>query len=172
MRSIGVVATAALLAAGVTGGLAAGSSAHASKDDLALNGTYRATSNGGWAKTNDTYHDEPTVISTWTITSTCTTAQDCTGTVTSDQGWTAPMTMHEGTVWKVPRDVPNWEKCPDGSSYPGHQLYFFYPVDANGQVQTGSPTLAGVDKTRGPSGACGRNQWLVIEMPFRLDRVA
>lgn len=167
MRLIGIIAAAALLA----GDLSAGPSARASNDGLALNGTYRTTSIGGWAKTNDTYHDEATVVSTWTITSTCSSAQDCTGTVTSDQGWNAPLNLRGGTLWRVARDVPNWEKCPDGSSYPGHQLYFFYPVDANGQVQLGSPTLAGTDKTLGPSGACGRNMWLVVEMPFRLDRV-
>lgn len=171
MRLSGMVAAAMLLAAGVTGGLAAGPSARASQDELALNGTYRATSIGTWARTNDTYHDEATVVSTWTISSTCTTAQDCAGTVTSDQGWSAPLTMRDGTLWKVAHDVPDWEKCPDGSSYPGHQLYTFYPVDPAGQVRLGSPTLGGFDKTTGPSGACGRNYWLVIEMPFRLDRI-
>lgn len=171
MHLIKMAAAATVLTVGVTGGVAMGPSARASKDELALNGKYRATSIGNWAKTNDTYHDEPTVISTWTITSTCTNAQECDGTVTSDQGWSAPLTLRDGVLWKVAHDVPNWEKCPDGSSYPGHQLYFFYAVDANGQQQVGSPTLAGYDKTVGPSGACGRNQWLAIDMPFRLDRI-
>jgi hypothetical protein len=169
MRFCATLAAATLLTVGC---LAGGPTARASEDALALNGTYRATSLGGWAKTNDTYHDEPTVVSTWTITSTCTTAQDCTGTVTSDQGWSAPLTVRDGALWHVAHDVPNWEQCPDGSSYPGHQLYFFYPVDTYGQLQLGSSTLAGTDRTLGPSGACGRNQWLVIEMPFRLDRVS
>jgi hypothetical protein len=172
MHLIKMAAAATVLTVGVTGGVAMGPSARASKDELALNGKYRATSIGNWAKTNETYHDEPTVISTWTMTSTCTTAQDCTGTVTSDQGWSAPMSLTDGVLWHVTRDVPDWEKCPDGTSYPGHQTYIFYPVDANGQTRVGSPTLAGTDRTLGPSGACGRNQWLAIEMPLRLDRIA
>ncbi|KAA8969999.1 hypothetical protein [Mycobacterium sp.] len=168
MRIIGTLSAATLL---ISGGVAAAPTAQAADDELAINGTYRATSIGGWAKTNDQYHDEATVVSTWTITSTCTNAQVCDGTVTSDQGWSAPLTVRDGVLWKVAHDVPNWEKCADGSSYPGHQLYFFYPVDAYGQQQIGSATLAGFDKTVGPSGACGRNQSLVIEMPFRLDRI-
>ncbi|MDT5189629.1 MAG: hypothetical protein QOI28_1880, partial [Mycobacterium sp.] len=33
-------------------------------------------------------------------------------------------------------------------------------------------TLAGEERTTGPSGACGVNKLLVIRMPFRLDEVA
>ena len=53
---------------------------------VAINGTFTAFSDGQWAKTNDSYHDELSVTQTWTITSTCATYQDCTGRVTSDQG--------------------------------------------------------------------------------------
>lgn len=56
-----------------------------------LNGTYTVTSNGEWAKVNDVFHDEPSVRSTWTITSMCSYPGECTGTVTSDWGWTAPI---------------------------------------------------------------------------------
>ena len=35
----------------------------------------------------------------------------------------------------------------------------------------GSPVLAGKNKTVGPSGACGQNQWLTIDMPMRLDKI-
>jgi len=38
-------------------------------------------------------------------------------------------------------------------------------------VLIGSPTLSGKDKTIGPSGACGQNQWLTVEMPLRLDKI-
>jgi hypothetical protein len=31
--------------------------------------------------------------------------------------------------------------------------------------------LAGKNKTVGPSGACGQNQWLTIELPMRLDKI-
>ncbi|UXA06169.1 hypothetical protein KXD96_25415 [Mycobacterium sp. SMC-2] len=168
MRSIRMASTAALFTATA---IVMASSANASKDDVAINGTYRATSIGNWAKVRDSYHDEATVISTWTISSSCTTAEQCDGTVRSDQGWSAPMTMTDGKIWWVKRDVANWETCPDGTSYTGHQTFYFYAVDSNGIPQIGSPTLAGKDKTLGPSGACGVNKWLDIEIPFRLDKI-
>lgn len=60
--------------------------AAATGDDWGLNGTYAAVSNGDWAKTNDIYHNEATVRSTWTVSTTCSTPLECTGRVTSDQG--------------------------------------------------------------------------------------
>jgi hypothetical protein len=171
MSTRGVIACATAVAVAVIVGVDTPASARASGDGLALNGTYLATSNGDWAKTNDSYHDETTVRSTWTITSTCSNPVDCTGQVTSDQGWTAPI-RHNSDAWIVEREVPNWEKCPDGTAAPGHQRYRFWPVDATGYVAVGSPTLAGEERTTGPSGACGVNKLLVIRMPFRLDEVA
>lgn len=171
MRIFKTTATAILLAANIFSSLDTAPPARASKDDVAINGTYRATSLGNWAKTNDSYRNEATVISTWTISSSCTTSEECTGTVHSDQGWTAPMYMHDGALWWVKHEVPNWERCDDGNSYTGMQTFYFYPVDSNGQQQIGSPTLAGKDKTIGPSGACGVNRWLDVELPFRLDKM-
>ncbi len=71
-RTRHVIAAATAVAVTVMVALGTPSSAHASDDGLALNGIYTATSNGDWAKTDDSYHDEATVTSTWTITSTCT----------------------------------------------------------------------------------------------------
>ena len=79
MRSAGTITTATLVAATVFGGLGTASTARATtKEDVAINGTYRATSIGDWAKINDQYNGEPTVISTWTISSSCSTFQKCT----------------------------------------------------------------------------------------------
>ena len=100
--------------------------AHADPGDgIALNGTYTAFSDGVWAKTNDSYHDERSVTQTWTITSTCTTYQDCTGRVTSDQGWSADMIYMSGS-WRVRRTVDNWEPCIDGTATPGEQTFTFW----------------------------------------------
>jgi hypothetical protein len=155
----------------VIGGLGTAPSARAEGNPI--NGTYIATSVGEWAKTNEVYRDEATVRSTWTITSSCTTFQECSGEVTSDQGWSAPITVNDGSEWYVRRDVPNWEVCPDGTAVTGSQTYMFYFVGPDGKTQPGgSPTLTGFDKTVGPSGACGVNRWLVIMMPFRLDKIA
>jgi hypothetical protein len=80
--------------------------------------------------------------------------------------------VHDGSLWYVRRDLPNWEVCPDGTAVTGRQTYTFAHVGPDGLQQRGSPTLAGRDKTVGPSGACGVNRWLVVEMPFRLDKIA
>jgi hypothetical protein len=173
MRSVGTLTTATLVAATVFGGLGTASTARATtKEEVAVNGTFRATSIGDWAQRNDQYFGEPTVISTWTISSSCVTFLECHGTVTSDQGWSAPLHTDDGHMWYIKHDVPNWERCPDGTAYTGQQTFYFYPVDSNGEYQLGSPTMAGKDKTVGPSGACGQNQWLDIAMPLRLDKLA
>ena len=118
------------------------------------------------------YHTEPVVRSTWTISSSCSTAMDCTGTVTSDQGWSAPLKMTDGLNWYVKRNIPNWETCPDGTSFTAKDYFSFYPANPDtGENTLGSPVLAGREKTVGPSGACGTNLPLDIEQPFRLDKI-
>ncbi|MGH3634493.1 hypothetical protein [Mycobacterium sp.] len=168
MSRMGAAASATLVL--VIGGLGTAPPARAVGDPI--NGTYIATSLGEWAKTNEVYRDEATGRSTWTITSSCATFQECSGQVKSDQGWSAPITIHDGALWYVRRDVPNWEQCPDGTAATGQQTYQFTWVGPDGLAQRGSRTLAGWDKTMGPSGACGVNRWLVVEMPFRLDKIA
>ena len=172
MRSVKLLTTATLVAATVFGGLGTASTAQAiTKEDVALNGTFRATSIGDYAQRNDQYFGEPTVYQIWTISSSCVSTQECHGTVTSDQGWSAPLYLNDGEMWKVKRDVPDWERCEDGTAYTGQQTFYFYPVNDYGGYQLGSPTMAGKDKTVGPSGACGQNQWLDITMPLRLDKI-
>ena len=133
-------------------------------DGIAINGTYTAFSDGVWAKTQDSSHDERNVTQTWTITSTCSTYQDCTGHVTSDQGWSGDLVYVSGR-WKVARTVDKWEPCLDGNAYPGEQTFTFwkgYP----------DPALKGWDTTLGPSGACGWNKQLLVQLPFTLTPVA
>jgi hypothetical protein len=166
MRTFIGAASATLLMLAVTAGLN-GTAANASGDEWGINGTYLATSNGEWAKTNEVFHDEASVRSTWTITTTCINKSDCTGEVTSDQGWTAEISTHN-VEWVVKRDVENWEPCADGTKVTGQQIYRFYPADPAGITDLASTTYVGLDTTTGPSGACGRNHWLVISMPFKL----
>ena len=172
MRSVAAITGPTVLVAIVIGGLGGASPATASGDDNALNGTYLATSNGEWAKTNDRYQDEASVRSTWTITSTCTTPFDCTGRVTSDAGWSADL-HRQNSEWTVKRTIPNWERCEDGTAYTGAQEYRFYPADPSGIISLSpdATTLIGEDRTDGPSGACGRNQWLVVRIPFKLVKI-
>lgn len=173
MRARGVVAGATAIAVTAIGGVAT-PTAQASLDERPINGTFIARSMGDWAQTRDSYHDEATVTSTWTISSTCSTAMDCTGQVSSDAGWTAPLTLFGG-AWEIHRDIPNWEPCADGTAYTGHQTIRFWGVDENGGIlfrQAEATQFAGEDRTIGPSGACGINQWQVIRMPFTMRKVA
>jgi hypothetical protein len=176
MRPFGTVATAILLTSSAIGFLGPAAPALATtKDDVALNGTYRVTSIGNWARINDQFNGEPTTVQTWTMTSSCTSILDCQGTVQSSEGWSAPLYMHDGELWYVKHEVPNWERCEDGTAYSGKQTFSFYPADptgTNGGFVVGSPVLAGKNKTVGPSGACGQNQWLTIELPLRMDRIS
>jgi hypothetical protein len=174
MRSAGTITTAIILAANVFGAVSPVSTAGATtKEDVAINGTYRATSIGNWAKINDQYNNEPTTVNTWTISTSCTTFLECNGTLKSDEGWSAPIYVLDGTTWYVKRDVPNWERCQDGTAFTGKQTFSFYPADpgGSGEFQLGSPVMAGRNRTIGPSGACGQNQWLTIDLPLRLDKV-
>lgn len=129
--------------------------------DPSLNGEYIATSDGQWAKTNEVFRDEQTVVSTWTISSTCTNAYTCTGTVTSDHGWSADIRF-TSDMWFVERALDDWERCVDGPPAPGHQVIKFF------ESRYARGTYQGWDTTVGPSGACGINRALFIEMPFTL----
>ncbi|MCB0934058.1 MAG: hypothetical protein KDB71_19525 [Mycobacterium sp.] len=140
-------------------------------DGWALNGTFTATSNGEWARTNDVFHDERSVRAVWTITSQCSYPTECTGTVSSDQGWTAPIYQTSGE-WYVKHVVENWMPCPDGSSAPGYQVFRFKRMTPDGgYTDPTSNVLVGEDATTGPSGACGRSLSLFIAMPFKLVKL-
>ncbi len=144
--------------------------ASAMPEGPALNGTYRAVSNGDWAKTDGVYRDQSTVISTWSIESSCVNYQTCTGRVVSDQGWTAEMHFQTQT-WQVRRTIPGWQRCPDGTVSTGHQLFSFYPYSGD-EFDITSPTLTGEDTTTGVPGACGRGYPVEIRIPFRLTKLA
>ena len=58
--------------------------------------------------------------------------------------------------------MDNWEPCIDGTATPGEQTFTFWK---------GYPEafpLKGWDTTKGPSGACGRNKQLDVQLPFTL----
>ena len=155
----------AVSAAAVTTWMFVASGAQADPGDgVAINGTFTVFSDGQWARTDQSYHDETSVTQTWRITSTCATYQDCSGHVTSDQGWSSDNLVYMSGRWKVTRTVPNWEPCQDGTAAPGEQAFTFwksYP-DEN---------LVGWDQTLGPSGACGFNKWLNVTLPLKLTPV-
>lgn len=129
-------------------------------------------SDGNWAKTDEVYMDESTKVETWTMNTTCSSPVACTGTVVSDLGWTAPIAFI-GEYWLMRRDVDNWVPCPDGTTAPGRQTITFFALDpATGEkISTGSDLLVGIERTRGPSGACGVNKPVMIELPMHLEKL-
>lgn len=171
MRSIGTTAGAALMTAGMFLGCGAAIPAHAAPEETALNGTYQATSDGVWAKLNHQMHDMEVVTSVWTISSTCISPKECTGQVTTDQGWTAPITLNWGQ-WLVNHDVQDWQRCSDNSTFPGHRQYKFHQINRNDiYAKVGVGDMEGYEWTTGPSGACGNNAWTMVEMPFTLVKI-
>lgn len=167
---IGVPATERIWAGALTAAVlvAAPAAPGHADDSWGLNGVYTATSNGEWARTNDIFRDLPSVQAIWTISSQCSYPTECTGTVSSNQGWTAPI-YQKGGEWYVKHTVPDWIPCQDGSRPAGLQVFRFKGMTPDGTRQdTTSNTLIGEDATTGPSGACGRSYPLFIAMPFKL----
>jgi hypothetical protein len=154
------IAAAALTAAAAAGVIQP--PAHSAVDP-AINGVYIATSDGRWAKKNEVRREEATVISMWTIATTCSGAYDCKGTMTTDQGWSAEIVYISG-MWFVTRALDSWVPCPDGTAEPGRQIFKFY------EDREVEGRYLGWDTAAGPSGACGVNRPVFIEIPFTLVR--
>ena len=169
MGSTKAISSAAVLAV-IALGSGPAPAATASDGNVEINGTFSVVSNGEWAKMNDRYQDEPSVRSTWTVTSTCSTAITCAGKVTSSLGWTEDIYTNSG-IWFVKHYVPDWIPCPDGTRAPGLQVYRFYPVNEEGLALRGSNLLVGEDKTTGDSGNCGRNKSLVLRLPVKISKI-
>jgi hypothetical protein len=173
MRALRVVGGVAATAMTVLGSLGAAPSALASSYGIELNGTWRVMSNGEWARTNQVLIDEKVEIQTWSITSSCVSPLECTGTVTSDQGWSAPINLVK-VYWILNRDIPNWAPCPDGTAAVGHMKYTVWGINPslNERDLKITDLLAGRVITETDSGACGINKPLDIEVPVRMERLS
>lgn len=171
MRGMGLLAGAAATAFTVIGSLGAAVPAQASNYGFEINGTYRATSIGELARTNEVFIDEQTTVETWTVNSSCTDPWTCTGQVTSDQGWTAPLRW-DIDHWLVDREIPNWEPCPDGTTATGYQKYYFYGKEPSGLTNNASNVLGGEVTTQSRSGSCGINKPLFIKVPLRVEKIS
>ncbi|MGV0646261.1 hypothetical protein ABQE44_22965 [Mycolicibacterium sp. XJ2546] len=175
MRKVGAagLVSAAVVASGVVlGSVIAVAPAHASDYGVELNGTYRVMSDGEWARTNEVLIDQETVIETWTVATDCVSPIECEGTVVSDRGWTGTARLED--FWYVDHDIPNWIPCPDGTFAPGHQKFILFGIDpTTSERQTKNMTyFGGRNQTKGPSGACGVNKPVVIEMPVRMEKIS
>ena len=155
MRASHVLATLAVSIAAA----AVAPPAQAYDGGLPMNGTFAVTSIGDWARTDDVYRDEVPTHQTWQVTSQCDNPQSCTGHVVSDAGWSADLKFHTDR-WLIHNLIPDWEKCPDGTAFPGDQVFRFYPIDPASDITTGLV------------GKCGDSTPLVIRMPLRIDKVA
>jgi hypothetical protein len=171
MSAAQAISGVALIAATALG-LGTAPSATAEYEEYAMNGTYSVVSNGEWARMNDRYQDEPSVRSTWTVNTTCTSALTCSGKVTSSLGWTEDIYTGIGSLWYVKHFVPDWIPCPGGGVGPGLQVYKFYPATEEGLAQRISDLWVGEDQTTGESGACGRNRSLVLNLPVKITKIS
>lgn len=163
---------AAAMALGAAAAVLTAPQSAADYPQYAMNGTYSVVSNGEWARMNDRYEDKPSVRSTWTVNTTCSTAMTCSGKVTSSLGWTEDIYTGIGNLWYVKHYVPDWIPCPDGTTGPGLQVFKIQPVTDEGMVQVGSNLWAGQDETTGQSGACGRNKSLVLNLPVKIEKIS
>ncbi|WP_139335293.1 hypothetical protein [Mycobacterium sp. GA-1841] len=154
-----------ILAATVTASITTASVAHALSCDRPINGAFTVTSDGRWAKTREVYHDEATVVTAWTATSQCDDVMHCSGSVISEQGWSSELRCQSGQ-WYTGHRIENWQPCPDGSTTAGEQSFRFWRASDEPE------SFKGYDRTIGPSGGCGVNLWLTIEMPLTITRVS
>jgi hypothetical protein len=168
MNSQGAAAgVAALVLTVATAGLAQ------AQYGIDINGTYQVMSDGEWATRSAApgggavFIDSRTTTETWTVRTSCASAIECNGTVVSSLGWTGTVRLDD--YWYVDHVVPNWLPCPDGTSAPGHQKFMLMGFDPTKNERRAEITnfLMGRNQTKAPSGACGRNQPLVIEMPVK-----
>jgi hypothetical protein len=175
MRGVYVAAGTAVTA--LVASLGGASAAHA-QFGTDLNGTYQVMSDGEWATREaapgggSVFIDQKTVTETWTINTTCASPIECTGTVKSSLGWTGTVRLDD--FWYIDHEVPNWLPCPDGTFAPGHQKFIMKSIDpaTNESRLTNTNFLMGRNQTKAPSGACGRNQPLVIEMPVKMLKLS
>ncbi|WP_286149078.1 hypothetical protein [Mycobacterium sp. IS-1496] len=119
----------------------------------------------------ESFFDQPTVVETWTVTTECASPIECIGEVRSDRGYTATIRLNDH--WFVDHEIPNWLPCPDGTFAPGHQkftLWGFNPA-RNERLYKNLDFLAGRNVTRSASGACGRNQPVVVELPVKMQKI-
>lgn len=175
MRAVDVGAAAAAIALIASLGTATPAQAQFGTD---LNGSYQVMSDGEWATKaaapggGAVFYDQQTVTETWTVDTSCASPIECNGTVSSSLGWTGTARLDD--FWYVDHVIPNWLPCPDGSFAPGHQKFILWGFDptTNERQTKNMALLAGRNQTKSPSGACGRNQPLVIEMPVKMVKLS
>ncbi|MCH9668643.1 MAG: hypothetical protein K0U76_05645 [Actinomycetia bacterium] len=146
--------------------------AQATDFGTALNGTFRVKSDGQWARTNGVKIKQETVVETWKITTSCVSPIECSGVVTSDRGWTG--TARLADYWFIEHVIDDWIPCSDGMFFSGLQKFILWGIDpaTEERTYTDSDYWAGRNVTKGPSGACGVNNPVVIELPVSMVKIS
>ncbi len=172
MRAHYVTGSLAATAIAVMASVGAAPAAHATDFGTALNGTFRVKSDGQWARTNDVKIKQETVVETWVITTSCVSPIECSGVVKSDRGWTG--TARLDAFWYIEHVIDDWIPCSDGTFYSGFQKFILWGVDPATEEMTyiDSDYWAGRNVTKGPSGACGVNKPVVIELPVTMMKIS
>ena len=171
MGAVRVLSSIAGTALTVVGSLGLAPVSAASNFGPELNGVYTMVSNGDFAKTNEVFIDEQTVVQTVTVSSSCVSPIECVGEMRSDRGWTATGRLDD--FWIFDHDIPNWVPCPDGSSAPGRQKFIMSGFNPQKNMRSMLITdfLMGRDITKSASGACGVNKPVVIELPVTMRKI-
>ncbi len=172
MRAHHMTGPLAATAIAVMASVGVAPAAHATDFGTALNGTFRVQSDGQWARTNGVKIKQETVVETWAITTSCVSPLECSGVVKSDRGWTGTARLDD--FWYIEHVIPNWIPCSDGTFYSGLQKFMLWGIDpaTEGRTYTDSDYWAGRNVTKGPSGACGVNKPVVIELPVSMAQIS
>ena len=115
-----LVVTRTLASAAAIMAVAVGVASPVLADPPLLNGTY----SGG------------DVLNLWTIATTC-DPTGCTGSVSSNQGWTVPATFVNG-MWNFKITKPDGAICSDGSYAPAYISLTLDPATLAGTITTDS----------------------------------
>lgn len=171
MRTERVIGGMAATAIVVLGSLGAPPAAQAENWGVDISGSWQVFSDGDWARTNQVKFKQQSVMETWTVSTSCVSPIECSGTVTSSLGWTG--TARLDNFWYVEHDVPNWIPCPNGTFATGHQKFLLWGVNPETEqsVMRNIQTFAGRNITSSDSGACGVNNPLVIELPVKAQKL-
>lgn len=167
-RTFGVLAATAATALASLAGTPA---AHAEDWGVDISGTWSVYSDGEWAKTNEVFIDERSVLETWTVDVDCVSPIECSGTVKSSLGWTGTARLDD--FWYIEHEVPNWMPCPNGTFATGYQKFIMWGWDQSigRRITRFMDLMAGRNVTKSDSGACGVNNPKVIELPVRAERI-
>lgn len=172
MRVTRVIGGLAATAIAAIASMGVAPSAQAQDWGVDISGTWSVYSDGAWARTNEVKIEEKSVLETWTVSTTCVSPIECSGTVKSSLGWEGTARLDD--FWFVEHVVPNWMPCPNGTFATGYQKFILWGMDTvkERRITKFIKTFAGRNVTKSDSGACGVNKSKVIELPVQMEKIS